>query len=197
MTETSASLGLTKRQETLRASDLVVDHCQKIEARLFIQAYHSRLPNVQAGPWMYAFSASHPATNEMFAAALWSNPSARTLPNEWLELRRMAVRDGAPHCTASSFLQRMVKALRGYGHRHFISYQDTAVHQGTIYKAAGWTIEFVGKERVRQRGFSTARGRDYRTAINGIDADSAAKNRWAICYGCGFGRCTRPGRAAQ
>jgi hypothetical protein len=182
--------------EHLKASQLIVDHCQKIEARLFIEAHHSRLPNVQPGPWMYAFSASHPATNQMLAGALWSNPSARTLPNEWLELRRMAVSHLAPHCTASHFLQRMVKMLRANGHRHFISYQDTAVHTGTIYKAAGWTIEYVGKERVRKRGFSVARGRDYRTAINGISADSAAKNRWAICYGCGNQRCRGAGKAS-
>lgn len=182
---------------SIKASELIVDHCQKIEARAFISAHHSRLPNVQAGPWKYAFSASHPETNEIVAAALWNNPSARTLPNEWLELRRMAVCDEAPHCTASSFLQSMVKILRKYGHSHFISYQDTAVHQGTIYKAAGWTVEYVGAFRVRQRGFSEARGRNYRIAINGQDADAAPKNRWAICYGCGSERCTNPGRVKR
>jgi hypothetical protein len=175
----------------MKASELVVEPCQKIEARLFVMRHHSRLPQVQAGPWMYAFSASHPETREMYAAALWHNPSARTLPPEWLELRRMAVKDGSPHCTASSFLQQMVRQLRLLGHRHFISYQDLDVHVGTIYKAAGWSVEYTSKPRVRQRGYSAARDRDYRTSINGLAPDAAGKNRWSICYGCDSPSCTR------
>ena len=180
----------------LKASALDVEQCQKIEARLFVMRHHSRLPKVQTGPWMYAFAASHPDTREMYAAALWNNPSARTLPNEWLELRRMAVAEGAPHCTASSFLQRMVKQLRQLGHRHFISYQDLEVHTGTIYKAAGWTVEYTSKPRARTRGHDATRGRIYRSSINGAAPDVAGKNRWAICYGCEHPSCTHVGGAA-
>lgn len=139
---------------------------------------------------MYAFAAQHPETREMFAASLWNNPSARTLPNSWLELRRMAVAPNAPHCTASAFLMAMVRQLRHDGYRHFISYQDTQVHTGTIYKAAGWRVEYTSKPRKRERGFSAARGRDYRKSINGEEPDVAGKNRWAICYGCGESACT-------
>ena len=45
-----------------------------------------------------------------YAVALWHNPSARTLPGHWLELRRMACAPDAPHCTASRFLAEMTKA---------------------------------------------------------------------------------------
>jgi hypothetical protein len=173
-----------------KASELVVEMCQKVEAILFIRQHHSRLPNVQNGPWMYAFAACHPETRQIYATALWNNPSARTLPNVWLELRRMAVADDAPHCTASSFLAAMTKQLRLCGHRHFISYQDLDVHTGTMYRAAGWTIEYTSKPRQRKRGYDSARGRDYRTSINGAQPDAAGKNRWGICYGCGEPQCT-------
>jgi hypothetical protein len=178
-----------EQRPRIKATDLRVEECQKMEAILYIRHHHSRLPNVQRGPWKYAFAAVDP-DNNIVAAALWNNPSARTLPNEWIELRRMAVGPDAPHCTASMFLQRMVKQLRHYGHRHFISYQDIAVHTGTIYKAAGWRIEHTSEARIRQRGYSAARGRDYRTSINGTEPDAAPKNRWAVCYGCDSPACT-------
>ena len=167
----------------MRASELVVARCPIVDARDFIAEHHSRLPVTQKGPWKMAYSAT--GNGETFAVALWHNPSARMLPGYWLELRRLAVKEGAPHCTASSFLQAMVRDLRGDGWQHFISYQDQEVHTGTIYKAAGWNIEYVSKWRQRDRGPSAARGgRNYRTSINGAAPDSAAKNRWAICYGC-------------
>jgi hypothetical protein len=62
-----------------------------------------------------------------------------------------------------------------------ISYQDCAVHTGTIYKAAGWERAYVAKPRVRDR--SKARvgtRRDYRSNLNGIAVDGAAKVRWEI-----------------
>jgi hypothetical protein len=168
--------------EPLRASELLLEQCQKLEAIAYIRHHHSRLPNVQRGPWKYAFCATNPHTNQIVAAALWNNPSARTLPNEWIELRRMAVGPDAPHCTASWFLQGMVKRLRTYGHQHFISYQDTAVHVGTIYKAAGWHIEHISQPRQRTEEFTAFIGS--RRHINGAESANAGKNRWAICYGC-------------
>jgi hypothetical protein len=60
----------------------------------------------------------------------------------WWELRRLAIAPDAPRNTASRLLcviRRIVKQ------RHpdvvkLISYQDTEVHTGTIYRAAGWKI---------------------------------------------------------
>jgi hypothetical protein len=75
-----------------------------------------------------------------YAAAIWTNPVARLLPTEWIELRRLAIADDAPKNTATRFLAWMIRDIK----KHFpevtkaISYQDTAVHSGTIYKAAGW-----------------------------------------------------------
>lgn len=111
-----------------------------------------------------AFCAHH--GGYIYAVALWHNPSARMLPAHWLELRRMAVAADAPHCTASWFLGRMTRyfAVTCPERERLISYQDTAVHKGTIYLAAGWQRAYVAKPRLRDR--SKARictRRDYRS----------------------------------
>jgi len=57
-----------------------------------------------------------------------------------LELRRMAISEDAPKNTAS----RMIGIMRRIIKKEFphitllLSYQDTDVHEGTIYKASGW-----------------------------------------------------------
>jgi hypothetical protein len=73
--------------------------------------------------------------------AIWSNPQARSLPQrEWLELKRLAIAPDAPRNTGSRMLRIMTMLLRRarpYIQR-LISYQDTEVHTGSIYRAAGW-----------------------------------------------------------
>jgi len=60
-----------------------------------------------------------------------------------------------------------------------ISYQDTEVHTGTIYKACGWTAAFLSKGRVRNRHKPrVGTNRPYRQDINGITAAMAPKVRW-------------------
>jgi len=62
-----------------------------------------------------------------------------------------------------------------------ISYQDTEVHTGTIYKAANWHIGYVGKKRYRDRSKPrVGTDRMYRWNINNDDIDAAAKIRWEI-----------------
>jgi len=64
-----------------------------------------------------------------------------------LELRRMAVRDDCPANTAS----RMIGYMRRWINKEMpsiaclISYQDTEVHAGTIYKASGWSLADTSK----------------------------------------------------
>jgi hypothetical protein len=56
------------------------------------------------------------------------------------ELRRFAIAPDAPKNTASRLLSVMVRFIRK-NRPHvvkLISYQDTEVHVGTIYKASGW-----------------------------------------------------------
>ena len=163
-----------------KASMLNVRPCPTQTARPLIAEWHSRLPTTQRGPWSLAYVAEYGET--AFAVALWHNPSARTLPQDWLELRRLAVAPDAPHCTASMMLGRMRKHIRA--HRpdivHLISYQDEDVHTGTIYRAAGWTAEHRTERRQRDRTTTRPSGRMYRTSINGTEPDAAAKIRWGI-----------------
>ena len=165
----------------MKAGDLRFEVCPKDQAVQLCRAWHSRLPNTQAGPWQFAFCAYAPS-DEIVAVALWNNPSARTLPSHWLELRRMACSPVAPKNTASRFLAWMARYFAAE-HRHrekLISYQDTAVHDGTIYKAAGWRVDFVSKARVRDRSKNRAgTNRKYRADINGVDAAASEKIRWA------------------
>ena len=163
-----------------KASMLEVRQCPVPIARALIAEWHSRLPITQKGPWSCAYVAHYEET--AFAAALWHNPSARTLPQDWLELRRLAVAPDAPHCTASMMLARMKKHISTTRPdiTHLISYQDAEVHDGTIYKAAGWVAEHRTKQRQRNRSTLRPNGRTYRTSINGSEPDAAEKIRWGI-----------------
>jgi hypothetical protein len=163
----------------VRARQLQIDRCDVRHARVLIARWHSRLPDTQVGPWMAAYRAAYDGVT--YAVALWNSPSARTLAGDCIELRRMAVSDDAPHCTASRFLNEMVKRLRVEfpDYERAISYQDLAVHTGTIYKAAGWTLAYVSRPRQRDRtGQRAGTRRMYRWNLNGDDPDGAGKARW-------------------
>lgn len=165
----------------LKARHLDIGLCTKHHAVALTRRWHSRLPNVQDGPWQYAFKSSYgPVT---YAVALWNNPSTRSLPHHWLELRRMAAAPDVPYNTCSRFLAWMVRYFREHcpERERCISYQDTEVHTGTIYKAANWHIAHVGKKRYRDRSKPrTGTNRMYRSNINTDDVDAAAKIRWEI-----------------
>lgn len=163
----------------LSASDLFFRACDKMHAVTLCRKWHSRLPNTQAGPWQFAFCAEHHGVT--YAVALWNNPSTRSLPAHWLEMRRMACAPDAPANTASRFLSWMVRYFKkNTTHRErCISYQDTSVHSGTIYRAAGWHIAYVGVERQRDRSkVRVGTGRMYRRNINGDGVDKSSKVRW-------------------
>lgn len=161
--------------------DLICEPCEIETARRLNQAWHSRLPDTQTGPWQYAFAAHK--NGWVYAVALWHNPSARMLPSHWLELRRLAVADDAPHCCASWMLARMRQWFRhnAANRERLISYQDKDVHTGTIYRAAGWTAAYESSPRVRDRSKPrVGTRRSYRSNLNGSPADAAGKVRWEI-----------------
>lgn len=165
----------------LSVKDLVFEPCDKGHAVGLVRAWHSRLPKCQSGPWQFAFHAS--AGGRTVAVALWNTPSGRCLPQHWLELRRMACSPDAPKNTASAFLAWMVRWFKrnAPGRERAISYQDTAVHAGTIYKAAGWTPTHRSEPRIRDRsGKRAGTDRMYRWNINGTEADASAKVRWEV-----------------
>src|SRR5262249_55489987 len=103
--------------------------------------WHSHLPELdcRVASWL-CYGAT--CDNRYHAAAVWSLPVARLLPQDGscLELRRFAIAPSAPKNAASRMLGWMVREIarcRPEVHR-LVSYQDCAVHKGTIYKAAGW-----------------------------------------------------------
>lgn len=163
-----------------RARELQFSSCETQHAVQLVRLWHSRLPECQNGPWQYAFRAHK--NDVTYAVALWNNPSARCLPSHWLELRRMACSPDSPKNTPSRFLAWMVRYFKHTcpEREKVISYQDLDVHTGTIYKAAGWAVEYISKPRTRDR--SKARvgtRRDYRSNKNGAEPDSAGKARWS------------------
>ncbi len=165
----------------IKARNLVFSTCKKSHAVVLTRLWHSRLPQTQSGPWMFAFSGE--IDDVTYVVALWNNPSARGLPDSWLELRRLACAPDAPRNTPSAFLGFMAKWFRENRPEveRLISYQDTAVHHGTIYKAANWKVGAIAKARVRDRSKNRAgTSRAYRKNINGIDADASEKVRWEL-----------------
>lgn len=120
--------------------------------------WHSRLPYIGNAFRCEAYGAEY--NNVYYATALWSSPIARMLNGKnWWELRRMAISDDAPINTASRML-RIMKLDIIKTHREIIkliSYQDIAVHKGTIYKAAGWVNTIVSNGG---DGWSSSRNRN-------------------------------------
>jgi hypothetical protein len=117
-------------------------HVGRVSLSLAIELnalWHSRLPKIDAIGIDECFGAEY--GNTWYAVALWSKPVARMLDQKaTLELRRLAIAPDAPSNTGSRLLAVMTRLLRR-SHPQiatFISYQDTEVHQGTIYRAAGW-----------------------------------------------------------
>jgi hypothetical protein len=112
-------------------------------------AWHSRLPevirgNIDRNKYSICFGAEF--SNKFYAIAIWSSPVARKLAtsgDDWLELRRMAIANDAPKNTASRMISVMVRMIKKAFPeiKRVISYQDTDVHHGTIYKASGWNQE--------------------------------------------------------
>lgn len=171
---------VTFPKDGLRARHIEISQCNKKHAVELMRIWHSRLPNTQENPWQYAFKAHYgPIT---YAVALWNNPSARTLPHHWLELRRMACAPDAPKFTASKMLSAMTRYFKQTcpEREKCISYQDIEVHSGTIYKASNWTPEYFSRPRARDRSKNrVGTNRKYRSDINTKQVASAGKIRWA------------------
>ena len=103
------------------------------------ESWHSRLPQIRNSQGCLFLGLQY--SGEFWGVAILGRPIARLFNDlPYLELRRMALRDGIPKNTGSRFLRLIAIYIR----KHYplisklISYQDSAVHHGTIYKAAGW-----------------------------------------------------------
>lgn len=110
--------------------------------------WHSRLPiidcsNVTRNTHYVCYGAYF--DNICLAVGIWSSPVAQNRfknGKKILELRRLAISEKCPKNTASRMISVMIKLIKKKMPEitRLISYQDTEVHTGTIYKASGWHI---------------------------------------------------------
>jgi hypothetical protein len=126
----------------LSAKELTVEVVTFDEAVRLNRIWHSRLPKMTDRIVRVCYAACCKG-GIAYAVAIWSHPVARLLPQHtWLELRRLAVAPDAPKNTASRMLRVMTDLIgKSWPEvERAISYQDTEVHKGTIYAAAGWRV---------------------------------------------------------
>ena len=139
--------------------------------------WHSRLPiihwsNVVRNTHYICYGAIYKSI--YYAVGIWSSPVAQNRfenGKSMLELRRLAIRDEAPKYTATWMLGKMIKDIKTSlpDISKLISYQDTDVHNGTIYKAGNW---FVDGESAGISWTTSSRHRN-------PDQTTAKKIRWA------------------
>jgi hypothetical protein len=174
-----------ERPKLKSPKELTIVECSAITASRFNALYHSRLPrippsNITRNKHYVCYRAYKGIIN--YAVAIWSTPVAANRfkdGDKLLELRRFAISPEASHNTASWMLSRMVKAIKNKFPDiiRLISYQDTEVHLGTIYKASNWYIEERCKynswnNRKRNRAQSEADKIRWAYNLNGgINAD--------------------------
>lgn len=133
--------------------------------------WHSRLPKIH---WSNIVRNTHYVCYgavydyRWYAVGIWSSPVAQNRfsdGKQMLELRRLAICESAPKNTATRMLSIMIKLIRKKfpDIKRLISYQDTEVHTGTIYKAGNWTKSVETKftswtTKKRQRSKDQATG---------------------------------------
>lgn len=164
----------------------------KMPARMAMalnRKWHSRLPEIGNGMQCVAYGAT--CSNVWYAVALWSAPVARLLNGKGLlELRRMAIADDAPKNTGSRMLRIMAMLIKRERPDvlALMSYQDTDVHTGTIYKAAGWTPRVMNDSQSKW-------AMPNRPRSNG-PASQSVKVRWELVLRVGGGGAERLGENA-
>lgn len=115
-------------------------------------AWHSALPQCDKGSMSRGFRSFFAAEFDgvIYAVAIWSSPVTQGVDDgKTAELRRLAISPNAPKNTASRMLGIMSRLMKSRYPTltRLISYQATAVHKGTIYRAAGWLPTALSKFR--------------------------------------------------
>jgi hypothetical protein len=159
---------------------------ERIHLRLALKLnkqWHSRLPDLPFDTVNMKHGIGYGAIchNIYYAIAIWSTPVAMQLDDgETVELRRMAIADDAPKNTASRMLAIMVRDLKKREPHYIkaISYQDTEVHAGTIYKAAGWKNAHTNNGKPGWHGNGKIYGK--RMASGNAIVSNAPKTRWEL-----------------
>ena len=139
---------IPKSPKLMTLREVGVDYAMEKNA-----SWHSRLPvtshsNMVRNAHKVFYGAEY--KDHCFAVAMWTDPVAGNRMSKdhvWLELRRLAIAPDAPKFTATWMISKMVKHIqkRFPDVTMLVSYQDTEVHTGTIYKAANWKLDTVSK----------------------------------------------------
>ena len=146
------------------------------EACAYNEIWHSRLPiihwsNVVRNTHSICFGAFF--RGNVFAVTIWSSPVAQNrfkYGKQVLELRRMAISPNCPKNTATRMLAHDRKWIKDnlLDIALLVSYQDTEVHLGTIYKADNW----VAADYTKGMNWNT----DVR--VRNVEQSLADKVRW-------------------
>ncbi len=124
------------------ALDLRFDKISLKQARPLNRLWHSRFPEVGGGGSRICYVAEF--NGLAYATAIWTNPTAPALPQmEWLMLKRFAIAPDKPKNTASRMMGWMIRDILKRNEfdevETLVSYSDPDSHEGTIYRATGWT----------------------------------------------------------
>jgi hypothetical protein len=151
--------------------DIEIKEIRAQSACMLNEMWHSRLPKIH---WSNVVRNTHYICFGIFykqaviGVGIWSSPVAQNRlkgGKQMLELRRLALSDVCPKNTATYVLSKMIKDIKNRftDITTLISYQDTEVHLGTIYKAGNWFmagqmefIDWTTKDRKRNKLQSNA-----------------------------------------
>lgn len=134
--------------EEIGATLITIEECRAQIACMLNELWHSRLPKIH---WSNVVRNTHYVCyvfkyrQAIIGVGIWSSPVAQNRMKDGktiLELRRLALSDVCPKNTATRAISQMVKMIKIKFPeiKKLVSYQDTNVHLGTIYKAANWKV---------------------------------------------------------
>ena len=107
----------------------------------------------------------------------WHRDSHGRADEGVLELKRFCLLDECPKNSESYFLGVCARLLRKMGYKKLLAYADTSRHKGTIYAAAGWSLE---REASGSSVVYLWRGREYHARSLSIDRPYSAELRKAV-----------------
>ena len=149
--------------------DISVEETKTYVACILNEMWHSRLPqihysNVARNKHSVCYVFKY--RQAIIGVGIWSSPVARYFDRtKYLELRRLALCELCPKNTATFVLSKMRSLVKSKfpNIKKLVSYQDTEVHLGTIYKADNWKDmvetsggEWTSTKRFRENAQSSA-----------------------------------------
>jgi hypothetical protein len=140
---------------TINVNDIEIQECRAQVACMLNELWHSRLPLIH---WSNVVRNTHYVCfvfkykEAIIGVGIWSSPVAQNRMKDGkriLELRRLALSNVCPKNTASKVISVMIDKIKEKFPEiiKLVSYQDTEVHLGTIYKASNWVkggeVDFI------------------------------------------------------